>query len=113
MSCLDRSGNEIKQNNVQNKIFNFLYKNKLGRIMLKLLVKPWVSYISGVVLNSSYTRIVGQDLVPGTILAWNLGTTQPLSHVSVVYTGEGKSVVIAEKTFYREGTAVADRKSVV
>lgn len=58
MSCLDRSGNEIKQNNVQNKIFNFLYKNKLGRIMLKLLVKPWVSYISGVVLNSSYTRIL-------------------------------------------------------
>ena len=50
---------------------------------------------------------VGQDLVPGTILAWNLGATQPLSHVSVVYTGEGKSVVIAEKTFYREGTAVA------
>ena len=58
MSCLDRSGNEIKQNNVQNKIFKFLYKNKLGRIMLKLLVKPWVSYISGVVLNSSYSRIL-------------------------------------------------------
>lgn len=58
MSCLDRSGNEIKQNNVQNKIFKFLYKNKLGRIMLKLLVKPWVSYFSGVVLNSSYSRIL-------------------------------------------------------
>lgn len=58
MSCLDRSGNEIKQNNVQDKIFDLLYKNKLGRIMLKLLVKPWVSYISGVVLNSSYSRIL-------------------------------------------------------
>ena len=53
---------------------------------------------------------VGQDLAPGTKLAWELGITQPLTHVSVIYTGEGKSVVIAEKTFYREGTAVANAK---
>ena len=53
---------------------------------------------------------VGQDLAPGTKLTWELGITQPLTHVSVVYTGEGKSVVIAEKTFYREGTAVANAK---
>ena len=51
---------------------------------------------------------VGQDLAPGIKLTWELGITQPLTHVSVVYTGEGKSVVIAEKTFYRKGTAVAN-----
>ena len=51
---------------------------------------------------------VGQDFPPGTKLTWDLGITQPLSHVSVVYTGEGKSVVIAEKKFNREGTAKAN-----
>lgn len=58
MKCMDRSGNEIKQNDVQNKILIFLYKYKLGRILLHQLIKPWVSYISGVVLNSTCSRIL-------------------------------------------------------
>lgn len=52
----------------------------------------------------------GRDFSPGTKLTWDLGITQPLSDVSVVYTGEGKSVVIAEKKFNREGTAKANAK---
>jgi len=44
-----------------------------------------------------------RDFSPGTTLTWDLGITHPLHQVSVVYTGTGGSVVIAEKQFYREG----------
>lgn len=56
MKCMDRSGNLVKQDDIQSNIFKFLYKNKLGRILLNQLVKPWVSKVSGVVLNSSFSR---------------------------------------------------------
>lgn len=58
MRCMERSGNNIKYNDVQHKILIFLYKYRLGRILLKQLIKPWVSYIVGVVLNSSCSRIL-------------------------------------------------------
>ena len=58
MRCVNRSGNAINQNDIQNKILKFLYKNKLGRMLLKLLIRPWVSNVSGVVLNSSCSRIL-------------------------------------------------------
>jgi PKD repeat protein len=44
-----------------------------------------------------------RDFFPGARLTWDRGTSQPLHIVSVVYTGMGGSVVIAEKQFYREG----------
>lgn len=40
------------------------------------------------------------DFSPGTKLVWNRGTTEPLHVVSVVYTGSGGAVVVAEKQFY-------------
>lgn len=43
------------------------------------------------------------DFSPGTKLTWDLGITHPLHQVSVIYTGTGGSIVIAEKQFYREG----------
>lgn len=39
------------------------------------------------------------DFSPGTKLVWDIGTTQPLQVVSVVYTGSGGAVVVAEKRF--------------
>lgn len=39
------------------------------------------------------------DFSPGTKLVWDRGTTQPLQVVSVVYTGSGGAVVVAEKRF--------------
>lgn len=58
MRCMDRKGNDIKQDDVQNKILNFLYNKKLGRILLTQLIKPWVSNLSGVIMNSSCSRIL-------------------------------------------------------
>ena len=49
-----------------------------------------------------------RDFSPGTTLTWDLGITHPLHQVSVVYTGTGGSVVIAEKQFYREGGVEAN-----
>jgi len=43
------------------------------------------------------------DFSPGMKLTWDLGITHPLHQVSVVYTGMGGPVVVAEKQFYREG----------
>lgn len=44
-----------------------------------------------------------RDFGPGMRLTWDYGVTKPLSSVSVVYTGGERSVVIAEKQFFREG----------
>ena len=70
MRCVDRSGNAIKQNNMQNNILKFLYKNKLGRKLLKLLIKPWVSNVSGVILNSSCSRILIPLFIKNIISIW-------------------------------------------
>lgn len=43
------------------------------------------------------------DFSPGMKLTWDLGITHSLHQVSVVYTGMGGAVVVAEKQFYREG----------
>lgn len=56
MKCVDRSGNRIKENELQNKILKVLYKNVLGRILIKPLVKPGISYMMGKILSSSYSR---------------------------------------------------------
>ncbi|MPL87204.1 hypothetical protein SDC9_33198 [bioreactor metagenome] len=48
------------------------------------------------------------DFSPGSRLTWDQGVTHQLSLVSVVFTGGGRSVVIAEKKFYREGKGEAN-----
>lgn len=58
MICKDRAGNIIGQNDLQDNILKFLYENKFGRIVLKQLIKPWVSKISGVILSSSLSKIL-------------------------------------------------------
>ncbi|WP_187146115.1 type IV pilin [Methanocorpusculum labreanum] len=45
------------------------------------------------------------DFSPGTTLVWDRGTTEPLNLVSVIYTGSGGAVVIAEKQFYSINTS--------
>lgn len=72
MKCMDRRGKEIRQDNVQNKILNFLYNHKIGRILLKQLIKPWVSRISGLVLNSSCSKI----LIPLFIKKYKINMTE-------------------------------------
>jgi len=58
MKCMDRNGNEISQNDAQNKILSYLYKSQPGRILLKVLVQPWVSKLSGAVLDSSWSKVL-------------------------------------------------------
>lgn len=57
MKCLDRDGNEIKQNETQNKVLTFLYQTTFGRILLAPLVKPWVSQMAGILLNHPVSRL--------------------------------------------------------
>ncbi len=72
MQCVDRSGNIIKQNEAQDRILKILYKNKLGRILLKQLVKPWISNVSGVILSSSCSR----GLIPPFIKRNNINMAE-------------------------------------
>ncbi len=58
MKCVDRSGHSMKENETQKNALKFLYENKLGRILLGQLVKPWVSKASGFVLSSSCSKIL-------------------------------------------------------
>lgn len=58
MKCMDRRGNEIRQNDMQNRILIFLYKNKFGRLLLSQLIKPWVSCLCGVFLSASCSKIL-------------------------------------------------------
>lgn len=58
MRCVDRNGNEVMQNDAQNQILTFLYNKKHGRMLLKLLIKPWISYIFGVIMDSSVSRLL-------------------------------------------------------
>ncbi|HPU63559.1 MAG TPA: phosphatidylserine decarboxylase, partial [Mobilitalea sp.] len=57
MECMDRKGNKYKQDDAQNKILKFLYKNKVGRIILKQLINPWVTNLSEIVMNSPFSRM--------------------------------------------------------
>lgn len=57
MKCIDRNGNEIKQDEMQNKVLTFLYETKPGRILIAQLVKPYVSQIAGFFLNHSMSRL--------------------------------------------------------
>lgn len=56
MKCVDRKGNTVKQNEMQDRILRLLYNSLLGRVLLKLLVKPWVSSIAGALLSSSWSK---------------------------------------------------------
>jgi Phosphatidylserine decarboxylase len=55
---MDRSGHPVEENEAQNNVLKFLYENKLGRILLGQLVKPWVSKASGCILSSSCSKIL-------------------------------------------------------
>ncbi|CRZ34063.1 phosphatidylserine decarboxylase [Herbinix hemicellulosilytica] len=57
MECMDRKGNKYRQDDTQSEILRFLYKNKLGRIILKPLINPWVTNLSEAVMNSRFSRI--------------------------------------------------------
>jgi phosphatidylserine decarboxylase len=56
MKCIDRDGYEINQNETQNKVLSFLYQTKPGRCFLSILVRPWVSNLTGFFLNLPVSR---------------------------------------------------------
>lgn len=57
MRAYDRKGNFVQANETQDKVLAFLYETKPGRFCLKMLVKPWVSKLGGLVLNCPISRI--------------------------------------------------------
>ncbi len=57
MQWRDRSGNPVLGDDGQSRALSFLYETGVGRCLLTLLVKPWVSKAAGKFLNTSISRI--------------------------------------------------------
>ncbi len=58
MRCRDRMGNEIRQDDTQDKVLKFLYQSMAGRVLLKLLVRPCISNITGVIMDKPCSKIL-------------------------------------------------------
>ena len=54
---MDRSGNEIKQNETQDCILSFLYKTAIGRGILSILIQPSISKLVGCFLDHSISKV--------------------------------------------------------
>ncbi len=52
-----RDGTELHTNDRQEKILSFFYDTLLGRVLLKPLVRPWVSKFGGWVLSTRASRV--------------------------------------------------------
>lgn len=52
----DRSGNEIPSSGVPTGLLSFLYRNPLGRILLRLLCAKWVSVLVGAYMDSTLSK---------------------------------------------------------
>ena len=63
MKYIDRKGNITIEENKQDKFLRHLYNDWGGRICLKLLVRPFLSKIGGVFLNSSLSK----KMIPGFV----------------------------------------------
>lgn len=68
MRCMDRMGKEIRQDETQDKILKFLYQNMSGRVLLKLLVRPCVSKITGAIMDKSCSKV----LIPRFIIKYQI-----------------------------------------
>ncbi len=63
MSVIDRQGNLIKQNESQDKFLRHLYETNVGRGLLKVFVKPFISKIAGFVLNTRLSSLAIKKFV--------------------------------------------------
>lgn len=52
MRYRNRQGEEIRENEAQDRLLATLYGTAAGRLLLKLLVQPWVSRLAGAFLNT-------------------------------------------------------------
>lgn len=56
MKIYDRKGQEVIVDQSQNNFLKLLYSHVLGRCVLKLLTLPFITYIGGVYMNSSFSK---------------------------------------------------------
>lgn len=63
MKCVDREGYEIIKGETQDKMLAFLYQTRIGRGLLRILIKPWVSAAAGKFLDSSLSRCLIKSFI--------------------------------------------------
>lgn len=80
MKCIDRNGNEVKQNEAQNKVLAFLYNTMLGRLLLLIIIKPWFTKFVGLVFNLPISKILIQPFIKKNQI--NLSEYEPKKYIS-------------------------------
>lgn len=63
MKYIDRKGNLTIEESGQDKFLRHLYSDRGGKLCLKILVRPFVSKLAGIFLNSGFSR----GLIPGFV----------------------------------------------
>lgn len=63
MNCKDRQGNIVNSNQEQEKIIKKLYETKMGRVAVKVLIKPEISKAGGWVLNRNISKVAIKPFV--------------------------------------------------
>ena len=63
MISVDRSGNHVEVYDGNGKAVEFLMDTAVGRVFLRLLIKPWVSRLAGRVLDSAPSRLLIKPFV--------------------------------------------------
>lgn len=58
MKCVDRKGNIIGKNGAQDSFLSFMYKSKLGKILLSQIVKPKYSVFMGYLLSLRISKVL-------------------------------------------------------
>lgn len=57
MKCKDRQGNVRIEEDGQEKMLRYLYGTTSGRMMLRILIRPWVSKLGGMFLGTSVSKL--------------------------------------------------------
>ena len=56
MEWRDRAGNPVPGEDGQNRMLEFLYGTRVGRAVVAVMIRPWVSRLAGAVMDSSISR---------------------------------------------------------
>ena len=78
MRCVDRKGNEIGENAAQGRVLKALYETAAGRILLGILVKPFVSKAGGFLLNQPVSKAAIAPFIKKNLSLIHI--SEPTSH---------------------------------
>ena len=65
----DRQGNPVPGEDTRDKTLTFLYTTAAGKLLTKVMIRPWVSKAAGLLMDSSVSRLAIPGFIIGLIAA--------------------------------------------